>query len=219
LKPYRIILADDHVLFRQGVKNILEKNADLEVIGEAGDGLELLKLLHEMTPDMVILDISMPNIRGIEATREIKASAPGVKVLILSMHRDKEYFYSAVSAGADGYLLKEDADTELFAAIGKIRRKGHYMSPLLSDDLTDDLFNIHDKQPLAPPAENLTTREREILKLVADGLSNKDIADLLAISVRTVENHRAHIMEKLNIGSTAELIKYAIRKGYTSAAS
>lgn len=219
MSPYRIVLADDHVMFRQGIKNILERDKRLEVIGEAGDGLKLLELLNKATPDMIILDISMPNLRGIEATREIKMILPEVKVLILSMHKDKEFVYSAISAGAEGYLLKEDADTELFAAIEKIRQDGRYISPLLLGDLTDELFQTHHKGQLTPQIEPLTTREREVLKLIAEGTSNKEIADLLFISVRTVENHRANIMRKLNIKSTANLIKYAIRKGYTSSSS
>ena len=219
MSPYRIVLADDHVMFRQGIKNILEKDKGLEVIGEAGDGLKLLELLNKATPDMIILDISMPNLRGIEATQEIKMILPEVKVLILSMHKDKEFVYSAISAGAEGYLLKEDADTELFAAIEKIRQEGRYISPLLLGDLTDELFQAHHKGQLTLQIEPLTTREREVLKLIAEGTSNKEIADLLFISVRTVENHRANIMRKLNIKSTANLIKYAIRKGYTSSSS
>lgn len=219
MSPYRIILADDHVMFRQGIKNILEKGNGFEVVGEAGDGLKLLDLLNKITPDMIILDISMPNLRGIEATREIKMILPEVMVLILSMHKDKEFVYSAIAAGAEGYLLKEDADTELFAAIEKIRQKGRYISPLLLGDLTDELFQALPKGQLAPQKELLTTREREVLKLIAEGISNKEIADLLFISIRTVENHRANLMRKLNIKSTANLIKYAIRKGYTSSAS
>lgn len=136
--PYRIVLADAHVMFRQGIKNILEKAKDLEIVRETGDGLKLLELLKKEPADMVILDISMPNLQGIEATREIKMILPDVKVLILSMHRDKEYVYHAISAGAEGYLLKEDADTELFAAIEKIRQGEHYISPLLSGDLTQE---------------------------------------------------------------------------------
>jgi len=219
VNPYRIILADDHALFRQGIKNILEKDEGVEVIGEAGDGLKLLELLKKMTPDMVILDISMPNLRGLEATREIKMILPDVKVLILSMHKDREYMYSAISAGAEGYLLKEDADTDLFAAIEKIRQDGQYISPLLFGELTNELFQPHLKVPSAPQYDPLTTREREVLKLIAEGNSNKEIADYLFISVRTVENHRANVMRKLNIQSTANLIKYAIRKGYTSSST
>ena len=219
MSPYRIVLADDHVMFRQGIKNILEKDKGREVIGEAGDGLKLLELFNKVIPDMIILDISMPNLRGIEATQEIKMILPEVKVLILSMHKDKEFVYSAISAGAEGYLLKEDADTELFAAIEKIRQEGRYISPLLFGDLTDELFQAHHKGQLTPQIEPLTTREREVLKLIAEGTSNKEIADLLFISVRTVENHRANIMRKLNIKSTANLIKYAIQKGYTSSST
>jgi len=214
--PYRIVLADDHVMFRQGIKNILEGAEDLEVIGEASDGLKLLELLKKVTPDMVILDISMPNLRGLEATREIKMISPDMKVLILTMHRDKEYVYYAVSAGAEGYLLKEDADTELFAAIEKIRQGEHYISPLLSGQLTHELIQASHKGQATSPFDPLTIREREVLKLIAEGISNKEIADLLFISIRTVENHRANIMEKLNIKQTANLVKYAIRKGYTT---
>jgi DNA-binding NarL/FixJ family response regulator len=216
MSPYRIILADDHVMFRKGIKSILEKNKDFIVVGEAGDGLELLELLKNVTADMVILDISMPHLRGIEATEEIKMISEDVKVLILSMHKDKEYVRSAISAGAEGYLVKEDADTELFSAIEKIQQEGRYLSPLLMDELTDKLFEMNKKGRLLQEDEPLTTREREVLKLIAEGLSNKDIADRLFVSVRTIEHHRAHIMRKLNIKSTANLVKYAIRKGYTS---
>jgi DNA-binding NarL/FixJ family response regulator len=216
VNPYRIVLADDHVMFRQGIKNILEGAEDLEVVGEASDGLKLLELLKKVTADMVILDISMPNLRGLEATREIKIISPDMKVLILTMHRDKEYVHSAISAGAEGYLLKEDADTELFAAVEKIRQEGYYISPLLSGELTHELIQASQKGQLTPPSDPLTLREREVLKLIAEGISNKEIADLLCISIRTVEHHRASIMEKLNIKQTANLIKYAIRKGYTS---
>jgi DNA-binding NarL/FixJ family response regulator len=213
---YRIILADDHVLFRQGIRNILEKNKQIEVVGEAGDGLELLELLKKVTPDMVILDVSMPNLRGLEATREIKMVSQEVKVLILSMHKDKEYVYSAISAGAEGYLLKEDADTDLFAAIEKIRQDGHYISPLLFGEMTSELFQAHLSGQPTPQYDPLTTREREVLKLIAEGNSNREIADLLFISIRTVENHRASIMRKLNIRKPTDLVKYAISKGYTS---
>ena len=218
MSPYRIILADDHVMFRKGIMSILEKNKDFVVVGEAGDGLELLELLKNVTADMVILDISMPHLRGIEATEEIKMISEDVKVLILSMHKDKEYVRSAISAGAEGYLVKEDADTELFSAIEKIQQEGRYLSPLLLDELTDKLFEMNKRGRLLQEDEPLTTREREVLKLIAEGLSNKDIADRLFVSVRTIEHHRAHIMRKLNIKSTANLVKYAIRKGYTSPA-
>ena len=216
MNPYRVLLADDHVMFRQGVKRILKDADDLEVVGEASDGLELLDVAKETTPDMVILDISMPNLRGLEATREIKMLFPNVKVLILTMHRDKEYVYGAISAGAEGYLLKEDADTELFTAVDKIRQGGRYISPILSGELTHELINILQERQTPSPYESLTLREKEVLKLIAEGKSHKDIADFLFISVRTVDHHRANIMKKLNIKDTANLTKYAIREGYTS---
>ena len=214
MEPCRIILADDHVLIRQGIKKILERESGIEIIGEAGDGLALLRLLNNLTPNLVILDISMPNLRGLEVIREIKATHSTIKVLMLTMHKEIEYFHNAISAGADGYLLKEDADTELFAAIKEIRRGRIFVSPKLSEDLRKDWIETHRNHKLTSNPERLTTRERQTLKMIAEGKSNKEIADLLFISVRTVERHRANIMGKLNFKKTADLVKYAIQKGY-----
>jgi DNA-binding NarL/FixJ family response regulator len=219
MSPYRVVLADDHAMFRQGIKRILKDAEALEVVGEARDGLELLEVSRETNPDMVILDISMPNLRGLEATREIKMICPDVKVLILTMHSDKEYVYGAISAGAEGYLLKEDADTELFEAVETIRQGGRYISPILSGELTHELIHFHHKGQSASTGSLLTVREKEVLKLIAEGKSHKEIAALLFISVRTVDHHRANIMTKLNIKDTANLTKYAIRRGYTSVTS
>lgn len=215
MQPYRVILADDHVMFRQGIKRLLGDMKGIEVIAEAGDGLELLSLLRKARPQMVILDISMPRLRGLEAAKEIKTSFPQVKILILSMHRNTEYFYNAISSGAEGYLLKEDADRELFTAIEKIRTGERYVSPILLGDLSKDVIELrggHRK----PASEDLSIREREILKLVAEGKTSPEIGDLLCISVRTVQNHRANIMRKLNIKNTTDLLRYAYRRGYTS---
>jgi len=215
MDSYRIILADDHVLFRQGLRRILEEKADLEVVGEAGDGLDLLNLLKEVHPHMVILDISMPNLRGIEATHEIKAILPALKVLILTMHKDEEYLSQAISAGVDGYLLKEDADRELYSAIEKIRQGRMYIPPSLSDNLAEQWVKTNQgKGKISFGPDVLTVREREVLKLTAEGKSSREIADLLFISVRTVEHHRANFMEKLNLKKNVDLVKYAIRKGY-----
>jgi DNA-binding NarL/FixJ family response regulator len=218
LNRYRIVLADDHQMFRRGVKRIIQENPKLEVVGEASDGLQLLEIIKQSPPDMVIVDVSMPNLRGLEATREIKMSFPDLKVIILTMHKDREYLYHALSAGAEGYLLKEDADVELFAAIKTIRQGGSYISPLLAPQLTD-IF-LQRQRPKEGdrrfPAETLTNREREIIKLIAEGKSSKDIAGLLYISSRTVQHHRANIMRKLSFKKTADLVKYAIQKGYTS---
>lgn len=215
MSPYRIVLADDHALLRKGVRKIIEESGDMTVVGEAGDGLELLNLLKKETPDLVILDISMPNLRGIEATAEIKQSYPEVDVLILSMHKRKEYLYHSLNAGAKGYLLKDDTDVELLSAIKKIRGGGVYLSSILSDELTSDFIKIASGTAKLTQ-DNLTMRERQVLKLVAEGKTSEEIANLLFISSRTVQNHRANIMKKLNLSSTADLVKYAIRLGYTS---
>jgi DNA-binding NarL/FixJ family response regulator len=211
---YRIVLADDHLMLRQGLKRILAERKELEVIGEANCGLELLKLLKSVIPDMVILDISMPGLRGLEAIREIKGIHPGVKVLILTMHKDKEYLHQAIAVGAQGYLLKEDADTELFTAIKMIRQGKLYLSPYFSKDLPEDWAQTLRGKRTKPFEESLTIREKEVLKLIAEGKTAKEIADLLFISVRTVDRHRANIMDKLQIHKTADLVKYAIQKGY-----
>ena len=213
--PYRIVLADDHVMFRQGIKRIIEETEGLEVVGEANDGFNLLELLKKLEADMVLLDISMPNIRGIEATREIKSLYPNMKVLILTMHRRKEYLYDAVAAGAHGYLLKEDSDVELFSAVKTIRKGGFYVTRLLAGEMVEDISHMY-KGGGECPSEPLTTREREVIKLIAEGKSGREIGELLFISIRTVENHRANITRKLNLSTTAELVKYAILKGYTS---
>jgi DNA-binding NarL/FixJ family response regulator len=216
-KPFSILLADDHTMFRRGVRRIIQSIRGTEVVGEASDGFELLELVKKTSPRLVIVDISMPNLRGLEATRELKIINPAVKVLILTMHKDKEYLYHAFSAGADGYLLKEDADSELISAIETMRKGGTYISPLLSPQLAD--LVIEKSRPgaehRASPSNVLSIREQEILKLIAEGKSSKEMAGLLFISIRTVQHHRANIMRKLKIKKTADLVKYAIQKGYT----
>ena len=212
MAAYRVVLADDHLLFREGMKLLIERVPDVEVVGEAGDGLELLNLLKELAPDMAIIDIAMPNLRGIEAAREIKMINPLTKVLILTMHKSREYLYHSISAGADGYLLKEDSDVELLSAINKIRNGETYVTRILAGELAEDLSQIYQgNRPISQ--EPLTTREREVLKMVSEGKSNNEIAALLSISVRTVENHRANIMKKLKLKKTADLVRYAVKEG------
>jgi DNA-binding NarL/FixJ family response regulator len=213
-KRYRVILADDHVLVRRGLRRILEENQGLEIDGEVGDGLELLSLLNKTDPDMVILDVSMPNLRGIEAIPEIHRVRQDIKVLILTMHNEEEYLYQAISAGADGYLLKEDAEKELFSAIENIRNGRVYISPSLADQSMQNWVRMRRGEDSHLETQPLTVRQREILKLIAEGKSNKEIGDMLCISVRTVERHRANMMSKLNVRKTAELVQYALRKHY-----
>lgn len=215
MKNYHILLADDHVMFRQGIKRIIEESDNLKIVGEVGDGLELLEFLKNRSVDMVLLDISMPNMRGIEATREAKVIRPDIKVLILTIHNNTEYVQHSIKAGADGYLIKEESDTELLTAINKVLQGDRYISNTLSLELADD-FLRKGRKDFKHPFDRLTIREREVLKLIAEGKSSRGIAELLFISPRTAEHHRANIRKKLGIKSTAALTKYAIKKGYTS---
>ena len=214
MNSYRIVLADDHILLRHGLKSIIESSDGFKVIAEADDGAELLSLLHKITPDLVILDISMPKIRGLEAAAEISKNFPDIKTLILTMHKGSQYLHHALSAGVDGYLLKEDAPKEIFTAIDTIRQGRKYISPLLLSELTDEMARAYQTGEFKIMSTPLTLREREVLKLIAEEKTNKEIAELLNISLRTVHHHRASLMQKLNIRKTAGLVRYAIKKGY-----
>lgn len=216
MTDYKIILADDHVLLRHGIRQMIEEVDGLRVIGEAGDGAELLQMLHQVTPDMIILDISMPKLRGIEAAIEIKVIYPDVKIMILTMHKNAQYLHYAFSSGVEGYLLKEDAPKEVFSAIETIRNGDFYISPLMLKDLTGDMIRAYRTGKYAVQFEPLTPRERQVIKLIAEEKSNKEISDILSISLYTVQRHRAAIKSKLNIRNTAGLVKYAIRRGYTT---
>jgi DNA-binding NarL/FixJ family response regulator len=205
VERYRIVIADDHALFRQGLRRIIEGLGDLEVAGEAGDGVELLELLAGSPINLVILDLSMPKLHGLEAMRQIRGRYPEMRLLVLTMH--KEFLRESLSVGASGYLVKEDADRELFNALERIRQGGTYVSPRLRDDGA-----VHSHAA----GEALSHREREVLQLIVEGKSNRDVADILLLSVRTVEAHRAAIQHKLNLGNTAELVRYAFEMGYLS---
>ena len=211
MSRYLIGLADDHVMVRQGIRRIVEENPDLEVVAEASDGLELFEILRNVIVHLIIVDITMPNISGIEVTKRIKALYPEVKVLILTMHKGKELLEHAIAAGADGYLLKEDASKELMNAIAAIRRGEIYMSPLLVSHIKELYVQNH-----RPPARSdiLSARETEILKLIAEGKSSKEIAAILYLSIRTVDNHRTNIMKKLNVNKNIDLVRYALSMGY-----
>jgi DNA-binding NarL/FixJ family response regulator len=214
MSTYRIVIADDHAMFREGIKSIINESENLKVVGEAPDGYILLRLLKKILADMVILDVSMPKLRGLEAAREIKRDFPEMKVLFLSMYKKWEYLRLAIEAGAEGYLLKEDTGFELIRAIDTIRNGQTYLSSLLLKEAPEDLISIwRGKQSLREGP--LTNREREILKLVGEGKTSREIATLLFISPNTVNNHRKNIKRKLNIQKNAELIKYAIQQGYS----
>ena len=207
MNAYTVILADDHAMFRDGIRRIIERLNDVAIIGEANDGLELLDLLKVSCPDLILLDISMPNLRGLEAIREIKKTYPQIKILVLTMHKKKQFILQALKDGANGFLLKEDAGDELLRALQTIRNGGQYLSPLLSSVLSSLVLEKEE-------TEILTTREKEVLKLIAEGRKTSEIAEALYISPYTVRRHRANVMEKLNIKGLADLVKYAISQSY-----
>jgi DNA-binding NarL/FixJ family response regulator len=208
MKPYRILLADDHSLLREAIKNSIEEVPGLKVIGEAGDGVDLMRLLSRTTPDLIILDISMPNLPGLDAAKIIKARNPDIKILILTMYKSGEFLRRALAVGIEGYLLKENALADLVTAIETIRRGGNYISSLLGGKI------LREGIGLRLSGEVLSPREIEILKLVAQGKSSKEIADSLSLSIMTVYNHRVNIKNKLNLKKNAELVRYAIENGY-----
>jgi DNA-binding NarL/FixJ family response regulator len=208
VNDFEIILADDHAIFRKGIRKILDEIDGVAVCGEASDGLELLELLKTARPDLIILDISMPNLRGLEATEEIKKLYPEIKILLLTMHKKKSFVQLGLKAGADGFLLKEDADSELYRAIASLKQGDKYFSPLLSS-IMFDLTRTR------PETEALTRREREILKLLAEGKKSQEIADILFLSVNTVRSHRYNLMKKLKFKSLADLVRYAISYEFT----
>ena len=210
---FSIVLADDHVLVREGIKSLIEKTPGLAVVGEAGDGIALLRLLEKIQPRMVIMDIAMPGLRGLEAAREIQARHSQVKVLILSMYRRREFLSMALAAGAKGYLLKEDTSQELIAAIEEIRKGRTYLSRKLALEFPTEIIGICRGNGKIE-AEPLTRREREVLKLIAEGLTDREIGEKLFISLRTAQRHHGNIRRKLNLKRTADIVKYAIARGY-----
>ena len=210
--PTRILLADDHGVVRKGIRFLLERQQGMEVIGEAADGREAVRLAEASNPDVVIIDIAMPLLNGIEATAQILKRNPGVNVIVLSMHSDEDYLLSALNAGAKGYLLKESAEDDLVRAVQSVMKGTPYFSPEIAKTLLEDHMRFLQQRNLQDTYEMLTEREREVLQLLAEGKSNKEVAGVLDISVYTVETHRMHLMQKLNLHNTAEIVLYAVRK-------
>jgi len=211
----RILLVDDHKIFREGLRSLLAESHDIEVIGEADNGRTALELLKKLDPDIVVTDISMPDMNGIEATRQILKRKPSIKIIALSMHSDGKFISNILKAGASGYLLKDCAAEELYNAIHQVYKNNVYLSPNITGIVIDDY--IRSKKDIGSMEQpKLTTREREVLQLLAEGKSTSRIADTLYVSVKTIETHRSHIMEKLELRSIAELTKYAIKEGLTS---
>jgi DNA-binding NarL/FixJ family response regulator len=210
-----ILLADDHQLIREGTRSLIEKQPDLKVVGEAGDGRTAVSLARKLAPDIVIMDISMPELNGIDATRQIIENSPRTRVVVLSMHSDKRFVAAALKAGASGYLLKDGVSAEVSDAIRAVAAGQTYLSPRIAGIVVEDYVSNLPAGAAAAGAV-LTAREREVLQLIAEGKATKRIAASLHASVSTVETHRRHIMEKLQFFSVAELTKYAIREGLTS---
>jgi two-component system, NarL family, response regulator NreC len=209
----RILLADDHTLVRQGLRKLLEERPDWEVIAEAGDGREAVRLAEQQKPDVAILDVAMPLLNGIEATRQITKRVPSTRVLVLSMHADEAYVTQILQAGATGYLLKDSADVDLLKAVGEAAQGRSFFSPAIARVMLDDYVRQLADKGVTDRYESLSEREREIFQLIAEAKTNKEIAALLNVSPSTVETHRAHIMEKLDLHSAAEIVLYAVRRG------
>jgi len=204
----KILLADDHTIVRQGLKLILASQPDMSVVGEASNGREVVELASKLRPDIILLDVAMPELNGIEATRRMMEANPRVRILVLSMHKEAVYVREILKAGARGYLLKDVIDAELLNAVRAVARGDGYVSPAVSGALLSDY-----RQNVTDPADLLTKREREVLQLIAEGKTNKEVATHLNLSVYTVDSHRGKIMEKLNLHSTGELVRFAIKHG------
>jgi two-component system response regulator NreC len=208
MKKLRILLADDHAVVRQGFRLILSKEPDMEIVGEAGNGREAIELAERLQPDVVVMDVAMPELNGIEATRRLGASAPRARVLALSMHKDSVYVREILRAGARGYLLKDAIDRDLLLAVRAVGRGEGYLSPGVSEAVLSDY-----RRHVTNSIDLLTSREREVLQMIAEGKTNKEIASLLNLSIYTVDAHRGRIMEKLNLHSINELVRFAVRNG------
>ena len=209
----RILLADDHGIVRRGLKSLLESQPGLEVVGEAADGLEALRLCGELSPDLLIIDISMPLMNGIEVASRAQKLEPAPAVIILSMHADESYIMRALGAGARGYLVKDATDEDLLPAVRAVAAGKPFFSPTVAAVLMEDYVRQLRARGLSDSYDLLTDREREILQLLAEGRSNKEVASLLDVGLSTVETHRANLMQKLNLHNTAEIVLYAVRKG------
>jgi two-component system, NarL family, response regulator NreC len=214
----RLLLVDDHEIVRAGLRMLFSAEPEVEIIGEAGSGEEAVDAVENLLPDVVLMDVAMPGIGGVEATRRIKAARPQVAVLALTMHEDEEYFFEMLGAGASGYVPKRAAPDDLMSAIHIVRQGDVYIYPSLARLLVKDF--LHRSEASAPETrENLTAREQEVLTFIAEGYSNREIADALVISVKTVDRHRENIMRKLQLHNRVELVKYAIEKGLITVGS
>jgi RNA polymerase sigma factor (sigma-70 family) len=208
----RVLLADDHGVVRKGLRFLLERQPDMEIVGEAADGREAVRLAEATNPDIVIMDIAMPLLNGIEATAQMVKRNPAIAVIILSVHSDEDYLLSSLNAGAKGYLLKDSAEVDLVRAIQAVRKGTPFFSPEIAKTMLEDYMRFLQQRNLQDSYDLLTEREKEVLQLLAEGKSNKEVASILDVSVYTVDSHRTHLMQKLNLHNTAEIVLYAVRK-------
>jgi two-component system, NarL family, response regulator NreC len=209
----RLLLADDHTMVRQGLRKLLEQRVDWEVVAEASDGREAIRLAEQHRPDVAILDVAMPLLNGIEATRQITKRVPSTRVLVLSMHADEAYVTQVLRAGATGYLLKDSADADLMEAVAAVAQGKSFFSPVIARVMLDDYVRQLADKGIVDRFDSLSEREREVFQLIAEGKTNKEIAGLLCVSPSTIETHRGHILEKLDCHNAAEIVLYAVRRG------
>ncbi|MBZ5581791.1 MAG: response regulator transcription factor [Acidobacteriia bacterium] len=208
----RVLLADDHGVVRKGLRFLLDRQPGVEIVGEAADGREAVRLAEAADPDIVVIDIAMPLLNGIEATAQIVRRSPKVGVIILSMHSDEDYLLSALNAGAKGYLLKDSAEEDLVRAIQAVHKGTPFFSPEIAKTMLEDYMRFLQQRNLQDSYDLLTEREKEVLQLLAEGKSNKEAATILDVSVNTLDTHRTHLMQKLDLHNTAEIVLYAVRK-------
>lgn len=213
MSKIKLLMVDDHEIVRAGLRMLLQAQPDMEIVGEVNNGRNAIAKTKELAPDIVLMDISLPDLDGFEATRQIKRSSPNVAILALTMHESEEYFFKMLNAGASGYVPKKAAPTDLVAAIRTVHEGGVFLYPSVAKALVHDFLGRVNEGSERASFDGLSEREQEVLKWIADGLTNQEIGDKLTISVKTVERHRANIMGKLNLHSRTELVKYAIRKG------
>jgi len=215
-KPYRIVIAEDHTILREGLRALLSSHSEFEIVGEAEDGREAIRCAENLRPDLILLDLSMPRMNGLEAIAEIKRAAPEIKIMTLTVHKTEEYIHATLQAGADGYVLKEATYSELVSAIKNVMAGKRYLSPGISEKVIDGYLEGRKTLKATSGWNLLTSREREVLKLIAEGYRNKEIADYLCISSKTVEKHRANLMKKLNLHNVSALTAFAMERGLVS---
>jgi DNA-binding NarL/FixJ family response regulator len=211
--PARILIVDDHTILRSGIRSLIEMVPDFQVVGEADNGKDAIHFVGQLKPDLLIIDLSMPKSDGTDAIQRIKKRYPDIKILVLTVHKTEEYVHFSFKAGANGYVLKDDTSDELFIAINNILSGKTYLSPGICNEVVTGFLASSSKESITSSVDLLTTREREVIKLIAEGYRNKDVADYLSISIKTVEKHRSNLMKKLDLHSTSSITSYAIRNG------